>query len=88
MVNSGRYIRAQNNLILLDSTSLYHGSTSLYLFLHHSNMALLHSTLLHITPPWFYFTLLDSIVLYHGSTSLYVTPPGAEAAAKKVERPN
>jgi len=44
---------------LVDSTLLYHGSTSLYEILHSYPMALLHSTRL--------FTL------YHGSTSLYLT---------------
>jgi len=42
---------------LLDSTFLYHGSTSLYR--------------LYITVPWLYFTLLDSTLLYHDCTSLY-----------------
>jgi len=67
--------------ILLDSTLLYHGSTSLYWTLHYSTMAVLHSTRLYITLTWLYFTLhalpylyltvLDSTLLYHGSTSLY-----------------
>ena len=48
------------NFTLLDSTYIYHGSTSLYSTLHNSSMTLLHSTRLNITLPWFYFTLLDS----------------------------
>ena len=42
---------------LPDSTLFYHGSTSLYLTLHYSITALLHSTWLNITLPWLYFTL-------------------------------
>ena len=44
---------------LLDSTSLYHGSTSFYLILHNSSMTLLHSTSFYITLPSLYLTLLD-----------------------------
>ena len=47
------------NFTLLDSTYIYHGSTSLYSTLHNSSMTLLHST--------------DSTLHYHGSTSLYLT---------------
>ena len=36
-------------------------------------MALLHSTLHHITLPRLYFTLLDSTLLYHNSTSHYLS---------------
>ena len=49
------------HLILHNSTLLYHGSISLYLyytFLYHA---------------WLYFTVLDSTLPYHGSTSLYMT---------------
>ena len=45
---------------LLDSTYIYHGSTSLYLILHNSTVALLQSTRVHIILSWLYFTLLDS----------------------------
>ena len=55
-------------ITLLDSTLLYHGSTSMYQTLHYSTMALLHSTRLYITLVWLYFTLLDSTLLYNGST--------------------
>ena len=66
---------------LLDFTSLFHGSTSLflnlyiilyhgctllYLTLHYSIMALFNLTLLDSTTA-LYFTLLDSTLLYHGS---------------------
>ena len=37
--------------ILLDSSSLYHDSTSLYFIMHYSTMALLHSTWLYIILP-------------------------------------
>ena len=59
---------------LLDSTLLYHSSTS-----HYSTVDLLHSMWLnggpglHITLPWLHFNLLDSTLLYHGSTSFYLT---------------
>ena len=56
---------------LLDSTLLHNESTSLYLTLHYSTMALLHSTGLYIPLPWINFTLLDSTLLHHVSTSLY-----------------
>ena len=60
-------------LTLLDSTYLYHGSTSfyyslhnskngstsLYFTLHYSTMAILKSTRLYIDLPWLYFTVLD-----------------------------
>ena len=42
-----------------------------YLPLHYSTMALLHSTSLHMTLPWLYLTLLHSRWFYHGSTWLY-----------------
>ena len=61
---------------LCHSTSLYHGSTSLYFILHDSTMAPLDSTRLYISLPWFYLTLLHSTLLYHGSTDstwLYIT---------------
>ena len=58
---------------LLDSILFYHGSTLLYLILHHCIIALLHSHWPYITLPWLYFTLLDSALLCHGSTSLYLT---------------
>ena len=76
------------NFILLFSTLLYHGSryfavivctvlylgsTSLYVNLHYSTIALLDSTWFYIAPPWIYFTLLDSTLLYHSSTSFYFT---------------
>jgi len=54
------YLHTDNYFTLLDSTSLYHGSTSFYLSLQNSTMALLHSTRLHRTLPWLYFNLLDS----------------------------
>ena len=44
---------------VVDFTSLYHGSTSVYLALLYSTMALIH--------------LLDCTSLYHGSTSIYLT---------------
>ena len=48
-------------LPLLDSTLVYHASTSPCLNLHYSTVALLHSTSLYNTLPWLYLTLLDSI---------------------------
>ena len=70
------------------STSLYlilhyYGSTSphmiyitlpwLYLTLHYSTIALLHSASFHIILPWLYLTLLDSILLYFDFTLLEPT---------------
>ena len=55
---------------LLDSILLYIGSTSLYLILHYSTMALFHSTWLYITQTLLYYNLLDSTLPYIGSTSL------------------
>ena len=58
--------------ILLYSISLHHGSTSFYLTLPYSTLALLQSTfstLLYHGPTSHYLTLH----LYHGSTSLYLT---------------
>ena len=79
-----------HNNSLLDSTSLYHGSTSLHLNPHHSTMGLLLSislynitftllvsTLLSSTSfhhARLYITLLDSTSLYHGSTCPYINP--------------
>ena len=67
---------------LIESTALYHSSTSLYLTLHYSCMSLLHSTWLYIILPWLYFSLhdstmdlLDSTFSYHSSTWLYITLP-------------
>ena len=63
-------------MALLNSTwlyiTLYYGSTSLYLILHHSS---LHSTWVYIALPWLYLTLLDSTLLYYGSTWPYNTLP-------------
>jgi len=42
---------------LLDSTLIYHGSTSLSQTLHYSTIALPNSTWLYITLPYFYFSL-------------------------------
>ena len=67
---------------LLDSTLLYHSSTSqyftqitppwIYLTLrdstHNSTMAPLQAISVCIILTWIYFTLLDSTLLYHGST--------------------
>ena len=76
---------------LPNSILLYHRSTSLYLVLLYSIMALLYSTWLYVTLPWpyvhnstrlyinlpwFYFNLPDSTLLYHGSTSLDSPAPG------------
>ena len=65
---------------LLDSILLYNGSTSLFLILHYSTMALLHSIWFFIILPLFpFFTLLDSTLLYNGSvhsTWIYITLPG------------
>ena len=58
---------------LLDSTLVYYCTTSLYLTLHHSTIAPLHSTWIYITRPWLNFTLLYSTLLYCGFTSLYLT---------------
>ena len=70
---------------LLDSTFLYHISTSHYFTLHYSTVDLLHFTWLsgdlglHINLPWIYFTLRDWVanwdytLIYHGSTSIYLT---------------
>ena len=55
------------------STFIYHGSTSLYLILHDSTTAQIHSTSLYMTLPWLYFSLLPSMLFYHGSTSHYLT---------------
>ena len=51
----------------VDSTTLYHASTSLYLILLNSSMALLGSTLPYYTLPRLYLTLLDSTTLYFSS---------------------
>ena len=64
----------------LDSTLIYYGSTSMYLTLHYSTLALLHTTLFHIILLWMYFTLLDSALLYIGSTSFYFTPHNSTMA--------
>ena len=42
---------------LLDSTTFYHGSTSIYLTLHYSIKALLHPNWFYIALPWLYFIL-------------------------------
>ena len=55
-------------IALFDCTSLYHGSTSLYISLLCSTMAPLHSTSLYTILPCLYFTVLQSTSLYHGST--------------------
>ena len=82
--NSGTtslYLTLQNlplfYFILLVSTLLYHVFTSLYVILHYSSMALLHSTWLYVslpllyftldsilTVPWLHFTPLDTTLLY------------------------
>ena len=49
-------------LALLDSTTLYHGSTALY------TMALLHTTWLYYILHWLQFNLLHSTVTLLGST--------------------
>ena len=49
----------------------YNGSTSLYLTLYNSTVAVLHSTRLYITLTFLYFPLLDSTLFYLRSTSLY-----------------
>ena len=49
----------------------YNGSTSLYLTLYNSTVAVLHSTRLYITLTCLYFPLIDSTLLSHCSTSLY-----------------
>ena len=56
---------------VLNSTGMYHSSTSLYLTLLACTVAL--ATSLYLTQPFFYFSLLDCTytLLYHGSTSLY-----------------
>ena len=59
--------------ILHSSILHYYRSTSLYLILLPSTIAVLHSTWLYIILPWLYFTLHDSTLLYHGCTSLYIT---------------
>ena len=51
---------------------LYIDSTSIYLTLHSSTMALLHSTWLYITLQMIYFVPVDSTVLNYVSTSLYL----------------
>ena len=65
---------------LLDSTTLYHGSTGFYLALLHFSypqlhpiMVLLGSTWLFSTLPFLYLTLFDSTTLYQGSTWLSLT---------------
>ena len=55
---------------LLDSTLLYHGSTSLYWTLHYSCSTSLYQTLYYPT-----MTLLHFILLYNVSISDYITPP-------------
>ena len=60
-------------LTLHEPKSLYHVSTTRYLSLQNSTMALFHSIRLYISPPLRYFTLLGSTLLYHRSTSLYLT---------------
>ena len=66
---------------LLCSTSLYNGSTSLYLY----TLSLLsfifldsirHFIWLYLLQTWLYSTLVDCTSLYHGSTSLYFTQRG------------
>ena len=60
---------------LLDSTLLYHSSTSIYVTPNYFSMALLHSTWLYITLPWLYFTPLDSTLFNMGlllSTLFYI----------------
>ena len=65
--------------ILLDSTLLYHSSTSLYFTLQYHTIAQLHPTWLYITLPWLHFTLLDTTLLYTmallHSTWHYITLP-------------
>ena len=75
-------------LTLRNSTIFYHGSTSRYLTLYYSTMALahlrdftliytmalLHSSWLYITLPCLCFTLLDLTLFYHGSP-LHSTSP-------------
>ena len=65
-------IGARRNVIVLELPHLT-PSTSLYLTVHYSNMALLHSTRICIILSLLYFTQLDSTLLHHGSTSLYFT---------------
>ena len=56
-----------------DSSTLYHGSTWLYLTLPHPIMPLPASTIIYCTLPWLYLPLLYSTTFYHGFTSLYLT---------------
>ena len=59
---------------LLDSTFLYHDSTSLYLTLHFSTeLALLHSTSFYCFLPWVYWTLPDYTFFYITVSWLYFT---------------
>ena len=63
-------------MALLHSTWFYITlacSTSLYLTLFYSTLALLNSTWLYITLHCLYFSLLGSRLLYIGCTSLYLT---------------
>ena len=59
---------------LLDSTFLYHDSTSLYLTLHFSTkLTLLHSTSFYCFLPWVYWTLSDYTFFYITVSWLYFT---------------
>ena len=64
---------------LLDSTLLYHGSTSTYYTQHYSTMTILRFTRLYITLQWLYFTVYLYLILHYStmvllhSTSLYIT---------------
>ena len=61
-------------LILLDSTTHYHGSTRIYFTLVDSTLSLSESTGLYYTLPWptsFYFTVVQSTIAVSGSAWLY-----------------
>ena len=60
-------------LLLLHSTLIYDSSTSLYLNIRYSTMAVFHSTWLYITLLCPYFILLYSTSLYHCSPFLCLT---------------
>ena len=60
-------------LVLLYSTTFYHGCACHYLTLLHHKMALFHSALLYYTIKWLYFTLLYPTWLYYTLKWLYFT---------------
>ena len=64
-------------MVYLTITTLYHGSTWVYLtLLGAGSTSNLGGTVvagrLYYTLPWFYLALLDSTTLYHGSTWFYL----------------